>query len=102
MKAKKGPTRKKTTARNPPPLLHTFPMTNKYSGLLKLPDGKLEDLISLRPYILLHGKIWVDELEAQQALAAIIEDPYDQHKENTDRENDADNDALDDDIVPQP
>ena len=108
MKGKKGPpSKKKTSARNlptpaPPRLLHEIPLNHKYSGLLKLPDGKMEDLMSLREFLLDSGKIWLDELEAQQALASDIAEVYDEHEACTDPENAACNDALEDDIRSEP
>ena len=107
MKGKKGPpSKRKTSARNQPSpapqLLHEIPLNHKYSGLLKLPDGKMEDLMALREFVLDNGKIWLDELAAQQALASDIAEVYDEHEACTDPENAACNDALEDDSRSEP
>ena len=62
----------------------------------------MEDIIALKPYLNTYGRTWVENTEARQNGAEELMDPYDEHEATTDRENFADDDALDYDSVPQP
>ena len=73
----------------------------KYVQPLKLPDGKLEDLIHLNVYIDRRATEWVEEVERSQNGAALVveeEDPL----LPIDLENRNDENNMEDDPVPEP
>ena len=53
------------------PLLHTSPLRPKYSGIIRLSDNKLKDLLKMRDYLNLEGEVWVNNLvELHSSLPA--------------------------------
>ena len=86
------------------PLLSTVVLRERYrNGFLKLPAGKLTDVLSLKPFIDLRGKRWLDAVVIGQTGAVdLTEQAYDEHLE-VDPVNRHDEDPdYDFDTVPEP
>ena len=66
--------------------LGSSPLKEKYQAILKLDEKKLQDLRDLRPFLEDPGKIWLDQLFAEQSSA---DQPVASEDENSDTETDA-------------